>query len=146
MTGVQTCALPIYTRATQPQLAPPVKSGPARGGFDENRIRGAFAQVDSAYTYFENEKKDINKRLSANPKLRSSSARLGVGDRAAGIIDALWRINTNQHAGAIAKFIADLKSQKERSVPLTEVRRRLAPPFIATDGKPLPLSELKQTP
>jgi len=109
-------------------------------------FRGAFAQVDSAYTYFENEKKDINKRLSANPKLRSSSARLGVGDRAAGIIDALWRINTNQHAGAIAKFIADLKSQKERSVPLTEVRRRLAPPFIATDGKPLPLSELKQTP
>jgi hypothetical protein len=31
-------------------------------------------------------------------------------------------------------------------VSFTEVRRRFAPPFIATDGKPLPLSELKQTP
>jgi hypothetical protein len=109
-------------------------------------FHSAFGQVDSAYEYFYEEVEDINKQLSQHPKLRSSSARLGVGDRAAGIIDALWRINTNRHAGAIAKFIADLKSQKERSVPLTEVHRRLAPPFIATDGKPLPLSELKQTP
>jgi hypothetical protein len=106
----------------------------------------ALKQVNSAYSGFDKEVADMNKQLSQHPGLRTRGAKLAVGANAAKIVNAIWRFRSSDHSKAIKAFIAALQSQGDRNVPMTEVLQKLAPPFIGPDGKPLPLSDLKENP
>lgn len=93
----------------------------------------ALRPVDAREEAIQNDERRISSQMREEPGLRRVGVRLGYGPRAA----TMWTFYWQTHRNRIANYITEVGGYGARTVPVTEPRDRLQPPFVPVSEKAL---------